>query len=126
MAQHFLLSKEARTFSLVQIAKLTEKQAETHFKKMRWTNGKPVCPNCGSLEHYYLKTRSKWKCKHCYQQFSITSGTLFANHKLPLKTYLLAIAIFTNEAKGLSALKLSRELNIQYKTAFVLYLNYTI
>ena len=60
------------------------------------------------------------KCKNCGKQFSVTSGTIFSGHKLPLKKYLLAIAIFSNEAKSISALKLSRELNIQYKTAFVL------
>ena len=122
MAQHFLLSSQARTLNIIKIAQMTEKQAETYFRKVRWanTNGKPVCPKCGSLEHYDLKGRSVWKCKNCYKQFSITSGTLFAAHKLPLKTYLLAIALFTNEAKGMSALKMSRDLNVQYKTAFVL------
>lgn len=122
MAQHFLLSAEARSFSIVKIAQMTERQATTFFRRIRWsdTNGKPVCPSCGSLKHYDLATRDVWKCKGCGKQFSVTSGTLFSNHKLPLKTYLLAIAIFSNEAKGMSALKLSRELNIQYKTAFVL------
>ena len=62
MAQHFLLSSEARTFSIVKIAKMTEKQAESYFRKVRWaeTNGKPVCPDCGSLEHYNLSTRKTW------------------------------------------------------------------
>ena len=46
----------------------------------------------------------------------ITSGTLFAFHKLPLRTYLAAIAIFVNEVKGKSALALSRDLGVQYKT----------
>jgi len=122
MAQHFLLSSIARSFSIYEIAKMTEKQSEMFFRRIRWadTKGKPVCPNCGSLNHYNLSTRKVWKCKGCAKQFSVTSGTLFAGHKLPLKTYLLAIAIFTNEVKGMSALKLTRELNIQYKTAFVL------
>lgn len=52
--------------------------------------------------------------------FSVTSGTIFAFHKLPLKDYLIAIAIFTNAVKGISALQLSRDLDVQYKTAFVL------
>lgn len=123
MAQHFLLSAAARTFSIVKIAKMTELQAFRLFKKLRWTetNGKPVCPCCGSVErHYYLGSRKLWKCKDCYKQFSVTAGTMFANHKLPLKIYLMAIALYANEAKGMSALKLSREINIQYKTAFVL------
>ena len=41
-------------------------------------------------------------------------------HKLPLKVYLAAIAIFTNAVKGVSSLQLSRDLDVQYKTAFVL------
>jgi ISXO2-like transposase domain len=50
----------------------------------------------------------------------VTSDTLFAWHKLPLKTYLMAIAVFCNEVKGKSMLALSRDLDVQYKTAFVL------
>jgi hypothetical protein len=45
---------------------------------------------------------------------------LFAFHKMPLRNYLAAIAIFCNELKGKSALALSRDLVTQYKTAFVL------
>src|SRR5208282_4774047 len=56
----------------------------------------------------------------CGKDFSITSGTLFASHKLPLRCYLAAIAIFCNEVKGKSALALSRDLNVSYKCAFVL------
>ena len=48
------------------------------------------------------------------------SGTLFACHKMPLRSYLAAIAIFCNEVKGKSALALSRDIGGQYKTAFVL------
>ena len=39
---------------------------------------------------------------------------------MPLRTYLAAIVIFCNEVKGKSALALSRDLGVQYKTAFVL------
>ena len=48
------------------------------------------------------------------------SGTIFASRKLSIRDYLLAIAIFVNGAKGHSALQLSRDLDCQYKTAFVL------
>src|SRR5277367_5391247 len=47
-------------------------------------------------------------------------GTLFAFHKMPLRNYPVAITIFVNEVKGKSALALSRDLDVQYKTAFVL------
>ena len=39
---------------------------------------------------------------------------------MPLQTYLAAIVIFCNEVKGKSALALSRDLDVQYKTAYVM------
>jgi transposase-like protein len=50
----------------------------------------------------------------------VTSGTIFAGRKMPIRDYLLAIAIFVNGAKGHSALQLSRDLDCQYKSPFVL------
>ena len=60
------------------------------------------------------------RCKACRKDFTITTGTLFASHKMPLRSYLAAIAIFCNEVKGKSMLALSRDLGVSYKTAFVL------
>ena len=48
------------------------------------------------------------------------AGHFFAFHKLPLRGYLAAIAIFCNEVKGKSALAISRDLGLSYKAAFVL------
>ena len=61
-----------------------------------------------------------WRCKGCGCQFSITSGTIFHSRKLSVRDTLSAIAIFANGAKGHSALQLSRDLDVQYKTAFVM------
>src|SRR4051795_9011626 len=47
-------------------------------------------------------------------------GVFSPSHKLPLRCYLAAIAIFCNEVKGKSALALSRDLCVSYKSAFVL------
>jgi hypothetical protein len=74
----------------------------------------------GCMALYGYKSRPLWKCKACGHQFTATSGTIFASRKLPVRDYLLAIAIFCNGAKGYSALQLSRDLHVQYKTAFVL------
>jgi len=117
--QHFLLSAKARSFSLIEIARLSDDEAFEMFKKARWPEV-VACPQCGSVKHYWLGTRKQWRCKCCKHTFSVTSGTIFSNHKLPLSTYLMAIALYSNCAKGMSALQLSRDLNVQYKTAFVL------
>ena len=58
--------------------------------------------------------------RHAARISRITSGTLFASHKLPLRGYLAAIAIFCNEVKGKSMLAMSRDLGLSYKAAFVL------
>jgi transposase-like protein len=118
--QHFLLSAKARTFSLMQICGLSDDEAFHLFKEARWPDGEPICPDCKTLEHYWIRTRKQWRCKSCKHTFGVTSGTIFANHKLPLRIYLAAIALYSNTAKGISALQISRDLDVQYKTAFVL------
>jgi transposase-like protein len=125
MAQHFLLSREAKTLSLPAIFKMTDAEIETTFRKVRWpaTDGAPVCPCCGGVDAYdcrRLQGAPRFRCRACRKDFSITSGTLFAWHKMPLRSYLFAIAIFANEVKGKSALALSRDLGTSYKTCFVL------
>lgn len=122
MSQHFLLSPVAKTLSLVKVMRMSDKEARKAFQKIRWADadGDPVCPECGCLDHYDLKTRQVFKCKGCHKQFSITSGTIFASRKLAVRDILAAIAIFINGAKGYSALQMSRDLSVDYKTAFVL------
>src|SRR5471032_824466 len=122
MAQHFLLSSAARTLSLKAVMALSDDEARAAFTAIRWTDneGKPYCPKCGCVSLYTYTARKIWKCKGCTHQFSATSGTIFASHKLPIRDYLLAITLFVNGAKGMSALQLSRDLSVQYKTAFVL------
>lgn len=122
MAQHFLLSPAAKTLSLVKVMRMSDAEARAAFRKVRWseTDGQPVCPECGCCEAYDLKTRQVYKCKGCGKQFSITSGTIFHSRKLAVRDILAAIAVFINGAKGYSALQLSRDLSVDYKTAFVM------
>lgn len=89
---------------------------------LRWESEKNVVYlKCGYLhEAYFISTRKQWRCKNCKHTFSVTSGTIFANHKLPIQTYLFAIALFVNAVEGYSTLQLARDLDVQYKTAFVL------
>jgi transposase-like protein len=125
MAQHFLLAAAARSISPAKVLHMSEAEVETVFARLRWpqTGGKPLCPKCGCQTCYDCRRspdRPRWRCKACRADFSVTSGTLFAWHKLPLRIYLLAIALFCNEVKGKSMLAFSRDLDVQYKTAFVL------
>ncbi len=122
MAQHFLLSAKARTLSLKAILRMSDDEAHERFVAIRFADngGTAFCPRCDCTAVYTYAARRIWKCKACGHQFSVTSGTIFASRKLPIRDYLAAIALFVNAVKGISALQLGRDLDVQYKTAFVL------
>ncbi len=122
MAQHFLLSAAARTLSLRSVYQGGENKAHETFCRMRWaeTEGKPVCPRCGGVDAYTISTRRKFKCRACGHQFSVTSGTILASRKMAFVDLLAATVILANAVKGVSMLQLSRDIDCQYKTAFVL------
>ncbi|RDJ03255.1 IS1595 family transposase [Rhizobium grahamii] len=102
---------------------LTEGDAYGLFVDFRWADngGKPYCSRCGCLEPYSVRRR-RFRCSEpeCRAEFSVTSGTVFANRKLSFKKIIMAIWEEITSAKGMAALHLSRKLNVQYKTAYVL------
>lgn len=115
MAQHFLLSSRVRKLSLMQIAKMSDSEAVKAFADIRWhsNGGNPICPNCENTSKIYLiATRNEYKCNERHKRFSVTSETLFHSHKLRLQTLLCAIVLFLNAVKGISALQLSRDLDV--------------
>lgn len=124
MSTNFLLQAKARTLSIRDIYAGGEDKAFDLFCQLRWpeTDGEPVCPKCGCAEVYKITTRRKFKCKSpaCHHQFSPTSGTIFASRKMPYVDLLAAIAIIVNGAKGVSALQLARDLDVNPKSAWVL------
>jgi transposase-like protein len=123
LSQHFLLSGAARTLSLARIMRMPDDEARDTFKRIRWgtTNGEPFCPHCGCLTIYTLaETPPRWKCSGCRRKFSLTSGTLFHSRKLPVRDYLAIIALSVNGVKSTSPLQISRDLNINPKSSFVL------
>lgn len=123
MSQHFLLSPAARTLSLAGIMRMTDAAAFDTFKLVRFAAnaGEPFCPHCGVLKVYTLaETPIRWKCSGCRRKFSVTSQTLFHSRKLSIRDYLAAIALFCNGLKGVAALHMARDMNINPKSAFVL------
>ncbi|MHB1272571.1 MAG: IS1595 family transposase [Rhodanobacter sp.] len=78
------------------------------------------CPDCGHTSPCHLKRRDVYQCNRCKRQVSLTSGTLFAETKLPLRTWFLAIYLLTQHKNGISALALRRQLGVSYNTAWLL------
>ena len=125
MAQHHLLASKSKNIGLKDIFRLTESEAFHLLKVKRWGNPDNIrdvcCPHCGIHHHaYFLESRKRWCCKYCQRYFYITTNTIFSFHKLPLVDILAATLLMVNSSKGISAIDISRHLNINYKTAFVL------
>ena len=123
MAQHYLLSSKSKNINLKDILRLTEEDAFHLLKTHRWGNPDNVrdvcCPHCDIRhEAYFLASRKRWCCKHCKRHFYITTNTAFAFHKVDLVDILAVILMMVNSSKGISAIDVSRHLNLNYKTAF--------
>jgi transposase-like protein len=122
---HLTLSSIAKQYS-------NEEAAWLFLEEMRWPDG-PTCPHCGAVDDaYYLTPKSGarttrtgkvsyrrlWKCAACRQQFSVLVGTIFEDSKIPISKWLLAFHLLCAGKNGVSALELSRMLDVCYKTAW--------
>jgi transposase-like protein len=106
-----------------------EDLAREWLEAKRWPEG-PVCPHCGVVDRAYKlvpkATSSRpvrkgvWKCRDCRKQFTVTIGTIFAETHIPLNKWLYAIHLMCASKKGISALQLSRTLEVTYKSGWFL------
>jgi transposase-like protein len=100
-------------------------KAREHLEAIMWPNG-PVCPRCGVTEDRITKLTGKstrpgvYKCKDCRKPFTVTVGTVMERSKIPLTKWLLAAQLKAASKKGISALQLSRMLNLSYDSAWFL------
>ena len=83
----------------------------------RWPRGF-ICPSCGSSSYCRVRKSRVCQCNQCHSQTSITSGTIFHSSNLPLTKWFLAIHLLTQNKNGISALELSRQIGVVYKTAW--------
>ena len=126
MAQHFLKSPAARDLTLAQVLRVSEDQAYRWFYRARWGKGEPSCPFCGVVDSYRLmrngKRMNRFKCveRTCRREFTVTSQTIFSDHKLSFRKMLTIIALHVHAVKGKAALQICREVGISYKSAWVM------
>jgi Transposase zinc-ribbon domain len=76
----------------------------------------------GTVVEAKVPARHLYQCLNaeCGHQFTVTTGTIFHDSHLALQKWFLAVALTCNAKKGLSALQLQRDLNINYRTAWYL------
>ncbi len=88
--------------------------------ELKWENGIPLCPRCGSMNICELTTRPAFRCreKDCRSSFSIKVGTIFEDSPLPLSKWLPAIWMVVNSKMGISSWGLKRALGVTQKTSW--------
>jgi hypothetical protein len=86
-------------------------------QKMRWPNGF-ICSHCKHDRGYRLHGRRVIQCVLCKKQTSITAGTIFDKTRIPLLKWFWIIFFVTQDKGGASALRLSKQLDICFKTTW--------
>jgi transposase-like protein len=104
-------------------AAVNEALAVAFLEKQRWGDC-PACPKCGSVNVYTMTGRDgqrnkdyRWRCRDCKELFTVRTGTVFAETRLALRVWVYAIWKACSSKKGISALQLSREMEITHKSA---------
>ena len=96
-----------------------ETTATAWFESLVWPNGRH-CPHCGStetLEDTGANNTPYW-CPACRHRFSVRVGTAMERSKIPLRKWLFAIYLEMTSLKGVSSMKLHRDLKVSQKTAW--------
>ena len=96
----------------------SEDEARQWIEDQRWPDG-PYCPQCGSFDvddNTSHKTMTH-RCRDC-GFFSLRKGTVMKSSKLSYRVWAVGIYLFATNLKGISSMKLHRELGIGQKAAW--------
>ena len=108
--------------SLMEVADMfaTEEKAIEWFESWYWPTGEIACMLCGSLNAYRVTSGKPmpYRCKDCRKYFSLKKGTAMEKSPLPLRKWGWAIYLELTNLKGVSAMKLHRDLDVSYPTAW--------
>ena len=96
----------------------TEDACREHLYKIRWPQGLS-CPKCKGTEFYKIKTRNVYECK-CGHQVSLTAGTIMHGSHTPLRKWFWASYLAAQDKRGVSAVRLQKELDVSYPTAWLI------
>jgi transposase-like protein len=88
-----------------------------HFTESRFRNGE-YCPHCNHDKVYLCSNGKRYHCAGCKQDFTIRTGTVFGESKLPLRKWYMAVYLLSTTSKGISSVQLAKHLGVTQKTAW--------
>ena len=94
-----------------------EAAATAWFESHVWPDGRH-CPRCGCTETTETPGHMPYWCPACRRRFSVRVGTAMERSKVPLRKWVIAIYLETVNLKGISSMKLHRDIKVTQKTAW--------
>lgn len=92
--------------------------AEKWFEEMKWEDG-VVCPHCESERISEVKHPTMpYRCRDCRKHFSVKTNSLMHGSNIGYREWAIAIYLMSTNLKGVSSMKLHRDLGITQKSAW--------
>ena len=108
------------------LACASEAAAVAFLEEQRWGKdcANACCSECGSVAVYQMKDKTTgerkrflWRCRDCSKQYTVRTGTIYAESLIPLHKWCRALWEAASAKNCVSALEMSRRLQVTYKTA---------
>ncbi len=109
-----------RGITLLELAQLfpDEAAARKWFEGIFYADGR-FCPRCGTDNNYECShAKMPYRCRDCKRYFSVKTGTVMEGSPIPLLKWLYAIYLDLTSLKGVSSMKLHRDLGVSQPTAW--------
>lgn len=94
-----------------------EQACQQYFESVRFGGG-DFCPHCGHTKIQRFSDGRRYRCARCRKDFTIKTGTIFGESKLPLRKWFIAIYLLTTRKKGISSIELAEQVGVSQKTAW--------
>ena len=114
--------KHIKTLSLFELSQQypTDESAYKYFEQNRW-GSKPGCTKCGGTEHVTKQKNYKkgYWCGDCRGYFNAFTNTPLEHNRVrDARKWLYAAYSLMTARKGISAMQLSKEVDVGYPTAW--------
>lgn len=95
----------------------SEEVCVQYFERIRFKDGE-YCPHCNHGKIYRYGNGKRYRCAKCRKDFTIKTGTVFGDSKLPLQKWFIAIYLLTTSKKGISSIDLSQRVGVSQRAAW--------
>ncbi|MCF7815832.1 MAG: IS1595 family transposase [Candidatus Pacebacteria bacterium] len=94
-----------------------EETCKKYFEQIRFKDG-DYCPHCNHSKINRFADGKRYRCASCKKDFTIKTGTVFGESKIPLQKWFVAIYLLTTNKKGVSSINLAKQIGVTQKTAW--------